>query len=147
MKNFIKNQKGFTLVELVVVIAILCILAGIAIPRFMSATETARGAKTVADLRTLESAAVMYYAKTGVVPTKTDLENGNATLGTTALVASWPVPASGKAIIKNNANKELSWDIKATEYEINDDGRPVIGAKDAGKTIDDLLKATAGGDL
>lgn len=75
------------------------------------------------------------------------MENGNATLGTTALVASWPVPASGKAIIKNNANKELSWDIKATEYEINDDGRPVIGAKDAGKTIDDLLKATAGGDL
>lgn len=135
------------MVELVVVIAILGILAGIAIPRFMSVTETARGAKTVADLRTLESAAVMYYAKTGVVPTKTDLENGNATLGTTALVASWPVPASGKAIIKNNANKELSWDIKATEYEINDDGRPVIGAKDAGKTIDDLLKATAGGDL
>lgn len=133
--------------ELVVVIAILGILAGIAIPRFMSATETARGAKTVADLRTLESAAVMYYAKTGVVPTKTDLEKGNAKLGTTALVASWPVPASGKAIIKNNANEELSWDIKATEYEINDDGRPVIGAKDAGKTIDDLLKATAGGDL
>lgn len=147
MKNFIKNQEGFTLVELVVVIAILGILAGIAIPRFMSATETARGAKTVADLRTLESAAVMYYAKTGVVPTKTDLEKGNAKLGTTALVASWPVPASGKAIIKNNANEELSWDIKATEYEINDDGRPVIGAKDAGKTIDDLLKATAGGDL
>ena len=145
--NFTKNQKGFTLVELVVVIAILRILAGIAIPRFMSATETARGAKTVADLRTLESAAVMYYAKTGVVATKTDLEKGNAKLGTTALVASWPVPASGKAIIKNNANEELSWDIKATEYEINDDGRPVIGAKDAGKTIDDLLKATAGGDL
>lgn len=135
------------MVELVVVIAILGILAGIAIPRFMSATETARGAKTVADLRTLESAAVMYYAKTGVVPTKTDLENGNDKLGTTALVASWPVPASGKAIIKNNANKELPWDIKATEYEINDDGRPVIGTKDAGKTIDDLLKATDGGDL
>lgn len=133
--------------ELVVVIAILGILAGIAIPRFMSANETARGAKTVADLRTLESAAVMYYAKTGVVPTKTDLEKGNANLGTTALVASWPVPASGKAIIKNNANKELPWDIKATEYEINDDGRPVIGTKDAGKTIDDLLKATDGGDL
>ncbi|WP_418846984.1 type II secretion system protein, partial [Phascolarctobacterium faecium] len=109
--------------ELVVVIAILGILAGIAIPRFMSATETARGAKTVADLRTLESAAVMYYAKTGVVPTKDNLENGNATLGTTALVASWPVPASGKAIIKNNANKELTWDIKTTEYTIDADGR------------------------
>ncbi|WP_418809106.1 type IV pilin protein, partial [Phascolarctobacterium faecium] len=38
MKNFIKNRKGFTLVELVVVIAILGILAGLAIPRFMDAT-------------------------------------------------------------------------------------------------------------
>ena len=129
--------------ELVVVIAILGILAGIAIPRFMSATETARGAKTVADLRTLESAAVMYYAKTGVVPTKDNLENGNATLGTTALVASWPVPASGKAIIKNNANKELTWDIKTTEYTIDAYGRPTINEK----TIDDLLQATTGGDL
>ena len=129
--------------ELVVVIAILGILAGLAIPRFMDATTNARGAKTVADLRTLESAAVMYYAKTGVVPTKDNLENGNATLGTTALVASWPVPASGKAIIKNNANKELTWDIKTTEYTIAADGRPTINEK----TIDDLLKATTGGDL
>ena len=129
--------------ELVVVIAILGILAGLAIPRFMDATTNARGAKTVADLRTLESAAVMYYAKTGVVPTKDNLENGNATLGTTALVASWPVPASGKAIIKNNANKELTWDIKTTEYTIDADGRQTINEI----TIDVLLKATSGGDL
>ena len=55
MKNFIKNQKGFTLVELVVVIAILGILAGLAIPRFMDATASARGARIVADMRTIES--------------------------------------------------------------------------------------------
>lgn len=145
MKNFIKNRKGFTLVELVVVIAILGILAGIAIPRFMSATETARGAKTVADLRTLESAAVMYYAKTGVVPTQNDLEKGNTTYNTQPLVASWPVPASGKAIIKNNTNKEITWEIKSTVYAINADGRPTVGAD--GKTIDDILKDGTGGDL
>ena len=144
MKNFIKNRKGFTLVELVVVIAILGILAGIAIPRFMSATETARGAKTVADLRTLESAAVMYYAKTGVVPTKDNLENGNATLGTTALVASWPVPTSGKAIIKNNDNKEITWTISSgAAYSINAEGRPTIGDL----TIDQILKASTGSEL
>ena len=63
--KFFKNKNGFTLVELVVVIAILGILAGIAIPRFMDATATARGAKIVADMRTIESAVSMNYAKSG----------------------------------------------------------------------------------
>src|SRR5574344_1939679 len=66
----LKSNKGFTLIELVVVIAILGILAGIAIPRFMDATATARGAKIVADLRTIDSAIMMYNAKTGNLPDK-----------------------------------------------------------------------------
>ena len=61
MKNFIKNRKGFTLVELVVVIAILGILAGLAIPRFMDATASARGARIVADMRTIDSAITVSY--------------------------------------------------------------------------------------
>ena len=51
--------------ELVVVIAILGILAGLAIPRFMDATTNARGSRLVADLRTIESAESMYYAEKG----------------------------------------------------------------------------------
>jgi len=70
--KFFKDKKGFTLVELVVVIAILGILGGIAIPRFMDATETARGAKIIADLRTVDSASAMYYAKEGSYPADTD---------------------------------------------------------------------------
>ena len=42
-----KNRKGFTLVELVVVIAILGIVAGLAIPRLMDATTNARGSRSV----------------------------------------------------------------------------------------------------
>ena len=63
----IRARRGFTLIELVVVIAILGILAGIAIPRFLNATATARGAKIVADLRTIDSAIVIYNAKTGKI--------------------------------------------------------------------------------
>ena len=84
MKNFIKNQKGFTLVELVVVIAIIGILAGMAIPRFLDATASARGAKVVADMRTIQSAEMIYFAKYSKYPTAntdtdfTDLEIGRA---------------------------------------------------------------------
>lgn len=92
MKNFIKNQKGFTLVELVVVIAIIGILAGIAVPRFLDATASARGAKIVADMRTIQSAEMIYYAKNAKYPTAqndfADLVQGN-----------WPGVPTGKFII------------------------------------------------
>ena len=93
--KFFKNKKGFTLVELVVVIAILGILAGIAIPRFMDATASARGAKIVADLRTIDSAATMYYAKEGKYPV-------DAAAAKTAFegkyLATWPLPQTGAVI-------------------------------------------------
>ena len=63
--------------ELVVVIAILGILAGLAIPRFMDATTNARGSRLVADLRTIESAESMYYAEKGQFATMKELvDNG-----------------------------------------------------------------------
>ena len=70
------NQKGFTLVELMVVIAILGILAAIAIPKFSDSTSAANTAKIAADLRTIDSALVMYQANGGVV--------ADGTKGTTA---------------------------------------------------------------
>lgn len=92
MKNFIKNRKGFTLVELVVVIAIIGILAGIAVPRFLDATASARGAKIVADMRTIQSAEMIYYAKNAKYPAaQSDLVS--------LVQGGWPVPPTGKFII------------------------------------------------
>ena len=64
----LSNRKGFTLVELLVVISIIGILSAIAIPKFMDATKTARGAKIQADLRTLDSAIQIYAASAGSYP-------------------------------------------------------------------------------
>ena len=85
--KFFKNKKGFTLVELVVVIAILGILAGIAIPRFMDATASARGSKIVADLRTIDSSVSMYYAKTGNYPSA-----GDSSELVPNYLGAWPTP-------------------------------------------------------
>ena len=96
--KFFKNKKGFTLVELVVVIAILGILAGIAIPRFMDATASARGAKMVADMRTIESAESMYYAQNGSYATMAQLTASGGLLAAEPLPPSgdYKVPESGK---------------------------------------------------
>ena len=103
MKNFIKNQKGFTLVELVVVIAIIGILAGMAIPRFLDATASARGAKVVADMRTIQSAEMIYFAKYSKYPTaNTDTDFTDLVQG------GWPLPPAGNIIVaptmSNNTN-------------------------------------------
>lgn len=62
-RKSLTNRKGFTLVELLVVVAIIGVLAAIAIPKFASATEAANGAKMMADLRTIDSAISIAIAK------------------------------------------------------------------------------------
>ena len=104
------NQKGFTLVELMVVIAILGILAAIAIPKFSDSTSAANTAKIAADLRTIDSAIVMYQANGNTVDKDTTFDKLKDYL------VSTPTPPKGKCYIDGAADPTP---ITADEYKID----------------------------
>lgn len=60
-ENLKKSKKGgFTLVELMVVVAVIAILAAIAMPQFLSAADRARNAKETADIQIIKNATQLY---------------------------------------------------------------------------------------
>ena len=63
------RTKGFTLIELMVVIVILGILAGLVLPRFMGRTEEAKRTKAKLQIENLEGALKLYKLDNGNYPT------------------------------------------------------------------------------
>ncbi|MCK9364476.1 MAG: type II secretion system major pseudopilin GspG [Syntrophales bacterium] len=69
MRKERRNQRGFTLIELMVVIVILGILAGLIVPRIMGRPDEARQAKARIQIESLETALKLYKLDTGNYPT------------------------------------------------------------------------------
>ena len=65
----IRNEKGFTLIELMVVIVILGILAGLIVPRIMTRPEDAKRVKARLQIESMETALKLYKLDSGSYPT------------------------------------------------------------------------------
>ena len=90
MHIFLKNrerrgERGFTLIELMVVLVILGILAGLIVPRIMGRPEEARRSKARIQIESLETALKLYK-----------LDNGNYPTTEQGLKALVEPPATGK---------------------------------------------------
>lgn len=107
MKNLKLNKKGFTLIELMIVIAIIGVLAAIAIPNYINYRNTAYCSAVESNVHNLGAAISEYYSipsRTAVLPTiTTDLGWAAQTVTDFQLALSNGTNAAGNATIIINA--------------------------------------------
>ena len=135
-----RRSKGFTLIELVIVIAVLGLLAGIAIPRFMNSTASANGSKLVGDLRTIDSAITLYQAQFGRDPADISELKPN-------YIAEVPAPPSGDMLISRNNGQETRYQKANDAYAIINGRATYTSDSIENGTVEQYLfgDATAGG--
>lgn len=117
--RFKQNEKGFTLVEIMVVVLILGILVAIAVPVFSNNITQANRTVVEANLKTIDSAIMQHKATNeGAIPNQADLSS---------YLQEWPVGPDG------------------VEYDVSDDGRAIISQVSTGEwftTSDESLPIT-----
>ncbi|MDI9433011.1 MAG: type II secretion system major pseudopilin GspG [Sedimentisphaerales bacterium] len=68
----IRRRRGFTLIELMIVVVILGLLATIVMPKMLSRPDQARRVKAKADIRSIQSALALFKTDTGRFPTTSE---------------------------------------------------------------------------
>ena len=77
MKILHANRRGFTLVEIMIVVAIIALLASIAVPGFLRARKRSQASRIINDLRLIDNAVDQYAIET------------NKMSGATVSIADW----------------------------------------------------------
>ena len=73
-----KRQAGFTIIEMLIVVTILAMLAGVLVPILQEGQSTARDSRRMADLRSVQTALADYYRDNGLYPTTAGEWSGDA---------------------------------------------------------------------
>ncbi|KGK86365.1 N-terminal cleavage protein [Desulfosporosinus sp. HMP52] len=77
--NYLKQDKGFTLIEVLAVIIIIAGLAAIAIPKLVSSTANAKQKADVATAHQVKAALDRYQVENGTYPKNLEAKNGKVT--------------------------------------------------------------------
>jgi len=109
MKKLFSKQKGFTLVELLVVIGIIAVLSAVVLTSLSSSRAKARDGRRVSDIQQIQLALEQYFDKCGQYPSViSSLSTSNGCTGSTNLgtfISVIPTaPSPGTYIYDNNGS-------------------------------------------
>lgn len=149
MKRIPSAQRGFTLVEIVVVIVLLGILAVVAVPRFIDLQSDARISVLEGVKSSIQGAATQIYAKS-LVQGQADTAAGSVTtnLGNITTAFGYPDANEVAGLIQLDASDIFFNAAAATSvivgYDIDGDGAFEPGADDAACSVTYTEAAAAG---
>ena len=118
-----KNRGGFTLVEIMIVVAIIALLAAIAVPNFLRARKRSQASRVLQDMRMIDSAIDQYAIETN--------KSTNDPVAWTDIKAYLK---TGSKLYNSGGNDMLNQQINGGTFTV--DGIPRINATTYGKLSD-----------
>jgi prepilin-type N-terminal cleavage/methylation domain-containing protein len=122
----LRTSKGFTLVELMVVLAIIAILAAVSIPAYFNYVMRSRQSKAIGELMAIKAAEEQYFVENGNYTTTIGALRGYASAGTAAgayytpdIYYRYQITAAGTIRAEGDLNGDGSfcdgWQVSSTD--------------------------------